>query len=172
MSKKSKPSSANRKAVSKPKKALDSAPTSDVPSSASHVADAAIEAGATTTEPSTSTDSLKENPVKTIHLVLNTKERKSNAVMYAVVGFNGSVRISKSITGETPAAEFDLSVPDSFADPKTPKSKMTKEQRAEERKNAPKLSAQEKLVKIEERADKLRKKIANTAAPESAPASI
>lgn len=108
----------------------------------------------------------KEKAMKLV-FTKSTTERKSTAVVFAAPdGVRGSVRIPKSMFTNGEAPETIEIENDAFVQPKA---KLTKEQRAEARKNAPKLTAAEKLAKLTERMRKLQAKID---AGEKAPAPV
>lgn len=100
----------------------------------------------------------------TISLTRNDKKRKSNAVAYIAEGYAGSVRFSKSFFADkTGPASLTLSA-EEFANARQARAKMTPEERKAARAAQPKLTPEQKLAKIEERAAKLRAKIANASA--------
>jgi hypothetical protein len=151
-----------KKATSaKPKKSKKSVDkTSDAPVQSAPSTDASQNDALSQTSEATS--QTQESKVMNLSLVRNDKQRKSNAVTYNVAGYAGSVRFSKSFFADkTGPASFTLDS-DQFGEPRKTRATMTAEERKAARANAPKLTPAEKLAKIEERAAKLRAKIAAT----------
>jgi hypothetical protein len=128
-------------------KALDSANDAPLPSS--------------TVEPSTGSDApATEDTKMQITFNKSTKERKSTSVVYSAAnGLRGSLRMAKTFFKGGVAPDTLVIDSDAFSEPKV---KLTAEQRKEARKNAPKQTPAEKLAKLEERAAKLRAKVATT----------
>jgi hypothetical protein len=121
----------------------------------------------TTSVESTSTNNpaSEKGPVMQITLVKSNKNRKSTSVVFnASNGLRGSARFAKTFFKDGNAPDTLVIDGDAFA---SPKEKLTAEQRKELRKQAPKLSASEKLAKLQERAAKLQAKIAAEAAAPS-----
>jgi hypothetical protein len=102
-----------------------------------------------------------------VTLTRNDKQRKSTSVVYTSDQIRGSVRFAKSSFTDGNAPETIVVNSDAFA---APKPKLTPEQRKEARKNAPKLTAAERLAKAEARLAKLREKAAAEQAAANAPA--
>jgi hypothetical protein len=101
---------------------------------------------------------------QTVTLTRSTKDRKSTSVVFTNASLRGSVRVAKTYFGDDMPETIEIS--GVFAAPKV---KMTAEERKAARKNAPKLSAAEKLAKLQERAARLQKKIeAENAQPAAA----
>ncbi len=96
----------------------------------------------------------------TISLTKDTKARKSNAVTYTAPGYAGSVRFSKSFFADKSGPASMTLSDESFGAARVAKAKLTAEERKALRASQPKLTPAEKLAKIEERAAKLRAKIA------------
>lgn len=107
----------------------------------------------------------EKSVMSTVALTLDPKTRKSTSVVFKLPsGIRGSVRIAKTaFPGGVPPASLSLTsdAENAFAQPKA---KLTPEQRKEARKNAPKLTPEQKLAKLNERAAKLQAKIAAAAA--------
>jgi len=124
----------------------------------------------TTSIESTSTinpASENKEPIMHVTFTKSTKNRKSTSVVYnASNGLRGSARFAKTFFKDGIAPETLVIDGASFAEPKA---KLTAEERKTARKNAPKLSAAQKLAKLNERAAKLQAKInaENAAAPQS-----
>lgn len=108
----------------------------------------------------TSSQTKKDPTTMNISLVRSNKARKSNAVTYTADGYNGSVRFSKSFFADKTGPESLSLDSEAFAAARQARAKMTAEERKAARAAAPKLTPAEKLAKIEERAAKLRAKIA------------
>lgn len=109
------------------------------------------ESGAHDALPSTNVE--KETSIMALIFTKSTKDRKTSSVVYnAPSGYRGSVRMPVSLFGENGAPETLAIDSDSFA---AMKSKLTAQERKVLRANAPKLTAAEKLVKLQARAAKL-----------------
>ncbi len=153
---KSAPSKSSKSKSSKSQKVVDNTTSADVSSATST---AASDAASTPAQPAQQT----ENHVPSITLNRSDKTRKSNAVVYTAAGYQGGVRFPKSFFTDKTGPETISVSDDSFAAARVARAKMTPEERKAARANAPKLTPQEKLAKIEERAQKLRDKIAKSA---------
>lgn len=96
-----------------------------------------------------------------ISLTKDTKARKSSSVIFTGAGLVGSMKLTKSAfpNGVAPNTLVFTIEDGVLAAPKQPKAKMTAEERKAARANAPKLSAAEKLAKLNERAAKLQARI-------------
>lgn len=97
-----------------------------------------------------------------IVLSLDTKARKSSAVVYSGEGLRSGVRIAKSAFANKTAPTTITIVSDSFAQPKV---KETKEERKARLAAAPKLTLAEKIAKREASLQALKDKAAKQAAP-------
>jgi hypothetical protein len=108
-----------------------------------------------------------------ISLTLDPKTRKSTSVVFKLpTGLRGSVRIAKTaFPNGVPPASLSLQS-DSEGAFAAAKAKLTAEERKALRANAPKLTAAQKLAKLQERAAKLQAKIEAEASASSAPASM
>lgn len=151
---------ARKNAEKRAKKVVDTPATADVSSAASMETSVTLDSSSSV---ETSTQTAKDTTTMVISLTRDNKARKSNAVTYTAAGYNGSVRFSKSFFADKTGPESLTLDSETFAAARQPRAKMTPEERKAARAAAPKLTPAEKLAKIEERAAKLRAKIAASA---------
>jgi len=145
-------------ASKKSKKALDSTSSAGVESATSTAAsDAAT--------PPAQPVSQEQTHSMSITLTRSDKQRKSTNAVFTADGYQGGLKIAKSFFKDRNVpASITLGAEDgALAEARKPKAKMTAEERKAARAAAPKLTPQQKLDKIEERAAKLRAKIASAA---------
>jgi hypothetical protein len=103
-----------------------------------------------------------------INLVKSNAVRKDDRLVIFNFGDGrkGSVQFLRTLFGEEIPTELTLS--GEFSEPRTPKAKETAEERKARLKLLPKLTLEEKVAKAEEKAAKLRQKLAAKAEPVTA----
>lgn len=145
-------------------KVIDNAASTAVDSSSTRTADS-VDSAEIVPPLETGSDAhitKEEKKVMQITLTKSNKNRKSTSIVFtAANGVRGSVRFAKTLFAGGNAPDTLVIENDAFAEPKA---KLTPEQRKEQRKNAPKLTAAQKLAKLQERAARLQAKIAAEAA--------
>lgn len=163
---------AKSKAASSGRKVLDFAATAQVDSPIESDT-AAIPAAASADDQRESNESLVhvgETKMAQLNLTKSDKARKGSSVVFNIDGYKGkTVRFPKGMfPNNTPPQTLAFGVNDGvFAEPKQPRAKLTKEQRAA----LPKLTTAEKIARAEKRiADLKAKQAKESAATLSEPA--
>lgn len=98
-------------------------------------------------------------------LKLNTEPRKNPRILvFDIEGRRASVAIPKSVFGDAAPSDLMLQSDSPFADPKVAKEKETPEARKARLAAMPKLTPEQKLAKLLDRAEKLKAKLAKAGA--------
>jgi C1A family cysteine protease len=141
-----------KKSASTTEKVVDSTQTSEVKSENQQQTAATTQPAETNNE--TQRTQNQETTNMQITLSLDTTPRKGRAVIYKSDQLRGAVRFPRNAFSAEPPASITLDAEGLAERPR----KMTPEERKEARKNAPKLTAAEKLQRAEARIAKLREK--------------